>query len=54
MADFTKLNASIDKLGSDLAAHEAGEGAVVQAAVDAAQAKVDAIDATIVSTATGS
>lgn len=35
MADFTKLNASVDKLDADVRAHEANEGAAVQGSIDA-------------------
>jgi hypothetical protein len=50
--DFSKLTASIAKLKADFEAFLATQGAGNQAAIDAAQASVDAIDAEIPAPAT--
>jgi cell division protein FtsB len=47
MADFSKLNASVAKLQTDVAALLAAQPNV-QPQIDAAQAAVDQIDATVV------
>ena len=50
MADFSKLNASVDKLKTDTEAYIAAVGAAkaaVQPAIDNAQVAVDAVDAEV-------
>ncbi len=54
MVDFSKLNASVDKLDADIRAHEAAEDAAIQASIDAVTTKVDATDAFVVGTGTSS
>ncbi len=48
MADFTKLNAAVTKLGNDVDALITADTTVVQPAIDAATAAVAAVDGKVV------